>query len=613
MLARRTALAALLFTAAGITKAADLPQGVRNFPHETGMIDVKEAYGAAGDGRTDDTAAIRKAVQENLQDHRTLYFPPGTYLVSEMVEWRPGPDKPFQAFLTWQGAGTDRTTIRLKDNCPGFGDPAEARPIVRPGSIGVGDKKKGGGNRAHNNYLFDMTFHTGSGNPGAVGVDFAASNTGAMVDVRIVSGDGRGHAGLDLTREVGPCLIKRVRVEGFDIGIKCAAALYGIALEHIHLEGQNVCGLQNRGQTLGIRKLTSVNRVPALQVKGHVTVLVDSELRGGDAGRAAMELEGSCLVRNVTTSGYGKAIACGEQTVEGPTVEEWTSKEPVMLFETAPRSLNLPVEETPEFVDNDLSQWANVQDFGAVSRDGKDDSLAIQGAIDSGKTTVYFPKGYYDFAKPVLVRGRVRRIIGFQSWLPKDVVCFRFVDRLGPATFERFNGDGVIEIAGPKPVAVMHKMGGTVRFLPRGRTLFIENAVVDRLDIRPGQAVYARSLNIEKPPPEPMVRNTGGTFWALCYKTEFGNTVCETQAGGRSEVLGGLFYAAQGVKDKSIPLLKVRDASLSASYNDIAFYKGGMYQIELEEGQGGTTRRFTREDLSKGTWVVQALMVARPR
>lgn len=109
-----------------------------------------------------------------------------------------------------------------------------------------------------------------------------------------------------------------------------------------------------------------------------------------------------------------------------------------------------------------------------------------------------------------------------------------------------------------------------------------------------------------------MVRNTGGTFWALYYNTEFGNTVCQTEAGGRSEILGGLFYAAQGVKDKAIPLLRVRDASLSASYNDVAFYPGGMYQVELQETRGDVTRRFTRKDLSKGTWVVQALMVARP-
>ncbi len=58
--------------------------------------------------------------------------------------------------------------------------------------------------------------------------------------------------------------------------------------------------------------------------------------------------------------------------------------------------------------------------------------------------------------------------------------------------------------------------------------------------------------------------------------------------------------------------MKVRDASLSASYNDIAFYPGGMYQVELQETRRGVTRRFTRKDLSKGTWVVQALVVARP-
>ncbi|WP_226672057.1 glycosyl hydrolase family 28-related protein [Rossellomorea aquimaris] len=47
-----------------------------------GMINVK-AYGAVGDGKTDDTTAIKKALYYGK--NRTVFFPEGTYLVTDTV------------------------------------------------------------------------------------------------------------------------------------------------------------------------------------------------------------------------------------------------------------------------------------------------------------------------------------------------------------------------------------------------------------------------------------------------------------------------------------------------------------------------------------------------
>lgn len=46
------------------------------------MSDVRE-FGAAGDGKTDDTAAIKHAVQDG---DGVLYFPPGNYLLNETID-----------------------------------------------------------------------------------------------------------------------------------------------------------------------------------------------------------------------------------------------------------------------------------------------------------------------------------------------------------------------------------------------------------------------------------------------------------------------------------------------------------------------------------------------
>lgn len=60
-------------------------------------LDVKADFGAAGDGVTDDTAAIRKAIAAtgplNPKEYRSvIYFPAGTYLITSTIEFPPVAD-----------------------------------------------------------------------------------------------------------------------------------------------------------------------------------------------------------------------------------------------------------------------------------------------------------------------------------------------------------------------------------------------------------------------------------------------------------------------------------------------------------------------------------------
>ena len=73
------------------------------------VVNVKE-MGAVGNGTTDDTAAIQKALQAAQGRRGTLAFPAGTYLISKGLE--PGSN------VRWLGAGMDKTILKCSKSFP---------------------------------------------------------------------------------------------------------------------------------------------------------------------------------------------------------------------------------------------------------------------------------------------------------------------------------------------------------------------------------------------------------------------------------------------------------------------------------------------------------------
>jgi len=156
------------------------------FPPEAGVINIKEAYGLEGDGVTDDTDALQKAIFEYKGRNKILYFPNGTYLVSRMlfvggdktasVEPLPSAKHSRDRFMNFQGQSEAGVVFKLKDQCPGFGDPSKSRAIL---SLYDGP---GTGDCMHS-YVRNMTFDVGKGNPGANGLRYLSNNTGAMYHV----------------------------------------------------------------------------------------------------------------------------------------------------------------------------------------------------------------------------------------------------------------------------------------------------------------------------------------------------------------------------------------------------------------------------------------------
>lgn len=578
------------------------------YPDHPNVVDVtRPPYGAKGDGTTDDTAALQKAINEHTGHGRILYFPPGTYLVSDTLTW----PKRFNGHENWgkttlQGRSAGTSVIRLKDGT--FTDPKRPKAVMWCGGFGSADW--------FHNHVQGLTFSVGRGNPGAVGLQFYANNYGAVRHCAIVSEDGQGEVGLDLGhRDMnGPLLVRRVTVTGFRRGIATARAVNGQTFEHVTLTGQTQFGFDNQGQAVTMRGLTTDGAVPAVRSYGTLC-LIEAKLTGRDGAAKVPAVinynGGRAHLRDVKTTGYARAVGDvatpdfaaayrvrgpDKPGSEGPDVAEYFSHPPTSPFPSAPGSLRLAVEETPEFPPDDPKTWAVVDTFGA-DPDGKRDSTeAIQKALDSGAQTVFFP-GHYAVSRTLLVRGNVKRVVGCGRWVDyagKAKPDFRVIDGTAKVvTVEHFSHvNGGIENASDRTL-VLRSIGTRVASTGKG-ALFLEDVAGDELVVR-DQKVWARQLNIENKGTHLLAERCD--LWVLGYKTERGGTLVETRGGGRTEVLGGFSYTTTA--GKLAPMFVNDNSSVFAFFGEVC-YTGDPFQTLIRETRGTETKEVLRG--AGGTW-----------
>lgn len=601
-------LAALLTVSA--VGAAE-PRGRLQFPADTGVINVKDAqFGAKGDGITDDTAAIQKALSAGLNRHAIVYLPAGTYLVSDTLKWR-DPRNPSNGgwgrFLSIQGQGRGHTTIRLADRAPGFGDPASPKPVVMTAS---GDDfnnysdANGEGNQAFENSIRDLTIDVGRGNPGAVGVDYQVSNWGAIRNVTIRSSDpaGAGYCGIRLERrDNGPGLIAGVTIEGFQYGVRASQEICTMVFEDLTLRNQKALGIFQKDAIFSARRLSSHNAVPAVRASGNAhLVLVDSFLSGGRQQACAVEFaDAACgYLRGVTSSGYGGVVSNRGVPVEGRRLAHW-STDPAA---GSGLPLELPARDTPDFWCADLSRWQR-----AGPPTGGDDAAIIQAAMDAGKPVVYLPYGDYKLGATVTVPPHVRLVIGMGGAISatekgrfRDRPLFRIVGgaREDTTIFDRLTAyiddDLAFEHTSPRTLVLRDCSGlGGYRASPGAGDVFIEGCVGGgSWSFCAGQRVWARQWDIEVSG-NPKVRARGAAIWCLGFKSEGADTLFEISEGAALELLGGFAYTF-GVPRESAAFVCV-DSDVLLSFAG-ASYVNGFYHTIVRLTQRGQTKTFTREE-----------------
>ena len=221
-------------------------------------------YGAAGDGVTDDTAALLRALNENqtgatgsglAKSARVVYLPHGTYLIRDtLVLW-------FWTTLQGNPLPGCASTLLLAPGSPGFNDSSSLKPLLAAnggfnstaadGAWWRVDRTFGG----HANDLFytslrDVGVRVGAGNAGAVAVFFPVAQQTSIRNVGIdltaggaigVDFAGTGYAARFLPTGApswgGGGLVDRVTVTGGALGLRLAGSQW--TYSNVVLRGQS--------------------------------------------------------------------------------------------------------------------------------------------------------------------------------------------------------------------------------------------------------------------------------------------------------------------------------------------------------------------------------------
>lgn len=583
-----------------------VPLARAQIPADAGAINVRD-HGAVGDGVHDDTAAILSAIGAagpdtgpNFWQTRIVYLPKGTYRVSRPLTKRYANGR-FGSGLWLVGESRAGTIIRLADRAPGFQDSGRPRGVIvtnsklLDGNATSGGKDyegKGEGNDAYDNFVEHLTVDVGSGNPGAIGIDYLANNVGAIRDVTITASPGSGEAGIAMRRKwPGPVLIQNVEVQGFRRSVEVANSEYGVTLDRVRLSGASEAGLVNDGNAVSASRLV-IGEItwPVVNRAGGGLITLVQSTTPGDAGGLANNDDIAVYGLNGSLTGV----------LHGGTF-------------AAKQAAGVTLADAPEVPAGPVSAWVNV--VRSSEAGAGDVTEALRRAMATGAATVYLPYGRYTIRDSIAIPATLRRIVSYNGSLTvspqRDPQFARSQGMLRVGTdgppleldgivFDQTNlGNQVaVQHDGPRTVILRDIVTAGATLLNRGSSggsEFIEDVCCGPMQISGPAPVVARQLDIEWG--KPYVLNHGAPLAILGLKTEGDGTVIDADGGAEVAIMGGLIYVVAQA-DPAIPAFRVNNAALTASFVEEAFAPANRYSIYVAGAQTVLASGFARHGVA---------------
>jgi hypothetical protein len=577
------------------------------------VLDITQApYSADPTGVEDVGPIIEQAVRDSLAQSGPagseaapiVYFPNGRYRIATPVVLETRQEGAQWRML--QGQSRDGVILFSDANDPDFQDPENPVALI---SYFEGPWT----NNAFTNLFENFTVEIGAGNPGAVGVRFHGNNVARMenVVIRSLDPEGAGAVGLDLKESISaPGIIKRVEVDGFDIGVDLAnptTSAQGWTIDKLTTRNQNLVGILSHRKAVQVTKWVSENTVPAYisQFRDGMVTLIGAELmtpEGELSDSTAIIMNGDFLyLRDVSMSGYAnllnddgvlvESLGAGEAYRNGPVYSVWEDA----LEDFA----ELPIEEIPDV------PWEGPEAWTLVDPEAQgDDTEALQAALSSGAKTIFLLPGLFEITDSLYVGPNVQRIASnwariqwrgdlFESgraifyWEESnhDLVT---IDRIAANWWQ--NSDEYLLHNASNADVVLRDLfwvgGGVYRNEPAGGRLFIENChnvpggQVFRNDLPSyviiNQNTWARQFNPEMA--WPLLTVDGGTFWVSGFKYgEQQGPVVIAKNQAIVEMLGGYMNVTHGVDLEPIdlPLIWSEDAQVSLRFIERAAESNG--------------------------------------
>jgi hypothetical protein len=588
------------------------------FPRDPSVVDAKRDFGARGDGKTDDTASLQKALDfsSGLTDgkSRILFLPNGTYRLTKTLVQN-------SSLGPWVfGESRDGVVLRLDSGVKGITSVVRTHPRdADPGSADWFMRT-----------IKNLTIDVGN-NPETDGIRFFSNNTGLLQNVRII---GNGKVGVNgFMGQNGPNLVQDVTVEGFETGIS-SEWLWGQTLSRVTVRGAKKRGVFVQANSVAIEDLRTFDVPEPLFVEfpndwtwwGGVAAVVGGRFEGKFPAKPAIRNRSILYARAPSQKGYAKLIASETPggDADGATVGTYLSHPAKSLFDSPPLSLGLPIKPEPTFAwETDPSKWLCANDYGVIGGDNQDDTEAFRrafaAAAKAGKTVVYVrgiggpDPNHYQINAPITIPKPVRHVLGlgFGRILGTREGRFLVTDDSAPLVkfefIDAFGGPPIaLENRSQKNTMFVESCG--VRVIGSGKgDIFVTN-VPGLIELGPGQKLWARGLNPEGDSDTGLVTNRGGDLWVLGIKHEGRGVRFGTLAGGRTELFGVFVYGPGIAGDDRRPLFAVDDASLTvAGLREIVF-GGNAYLGKVREKRAGVERSLTAE--AEPGWIGWSLFSA---